>query len=339
MAAEEKKTELLVGLFVFCGLVLLGVLILQFSRIGDLFREKYPITVTFSDASNLSKAAPVRLGGATIGRVSEKPVLDDNLLVNVPLSIYREFNIPQGSTFKIGKDGLMGDTLIVITPPPKGSSAGFIPEGEVIGGDVGAGLEELQSSAEEIAGQTMDILKEIKVALGDLNHAIGTFDKEILAKENIENFNNALKTLNGSLSKFDTKVLSDTNTSNIEGALKGFKESSEKLSGQIERLGPVLDKASGAFDQIDPTLAEFRTTAAGFTKTADKATAFIDEIQSNKGLLDALLKDEKLREDFVNLIANLEETGILRYKNSEKREAATKEEEKKFNWPFRKGPR
>jgi len=45
MAANSKKTELLVGIFLFVGILLLSLLVLQFGRIGDLLRGSYDIRV------------------------------------------------------------------------------------------------------------------------------------------------------------------------------------------------------------------------------------------------------------------------------------------------------
>ena len=55
MANSPKRIETLVGFFLFVGLALLGVLIMQFGRFADRFRGVYTITATFSDASGLIK--------------------------------------------------------------------------------------------------------------------------------------------------------------------------------------------------------------------------------------------------------------------------------------------
>jgi ABC-type transporter Mla subunit MlaD len=75
MATTERRTEFVVGLFLFIGLILLGALIVQFGRFGDRVRGHYPITVVFDDASGLIKGSEVRMGGARIGKVEEHPEL------------------------------------------------------------------------------------------------------------------------------------------------------------------------------------------------------------------------------------------------------------------------
>ena len=65
MATSPKRIETLVGFFLFVGLTLLGILIMQFGRFADRFQGVYTVTVSFSDASGLIKGSQVRLSGAT----------------------------------------------------------------------------------------------------------------------------------------------------------------------------------------------------------------------------------------------------------------------------------
>ena len=75
MATNSKKTETLVGVFLFLGLAMLGAIILLFGNIGDLFKKRYEIKVNFKEAPGIIKGSTVRLRGAKIGQVAEKPKL------------------------------------------------------------------------------------------------------------------------------------------------------------------------------------------------------------------------------------------------------------------------
>ena len=75
MPVREKKRERLAGLFVLIGLLLLGVLIVEFGRFGDRFRGHYPLYVEFPDTAGIIKNSEVRLRGAKIGRVATRPEL------------------------------------------------------------------------------------------------------------------------------------------------------------------------------------------------------------------------------------------------------------------------
>ena len=47
---NRKRSELLVGLFLFLGLCLLGGMILKFGNLGDMFRDQYTIELRYPTA-------------------------------------------------------------------------------------------------------------------------------------------------------------------------------------------------------------------------------------------------------------------------------------------------
>jgi phospholipid/cholesterol/gamma-HCH transport system substrate-binding protein len=64
MATNSKKTETLVGVFLFLGLAMLGTIILLFGNIGDLFKKRYEIKVNFKEAAGIIKGSTVRSEGS-----------------------------------------------------------------------------------------------------------------------------------------------------------------------------------------------------------------------------------------------------------------------------------
>jgi phospholipid/cholesterol/gamma-HCH transport system substrate-binding protein len=77
MIDSDKKTEMLVGLFLFVGLLLLGGLILQFGRVREVFKDTYHLRVAFANASGIKEGSPVFLGGSRVGKVDKKPALNE----------------------------------------------------------------------------------------------------------------------------------------------------------------------------------------------------------------------------------------------------------------------
>src|SRR5689334_15627534 len=101
MAESNQRTQLVAGIFVLCGIVLLGGLIMEFGPLRHWMRKPYTIQAVFSDAQNLIKGAPVRRAGSPIGKVATAPELVENFKgVKVSLDIYPEFKIPKGSKLK-----------------------------------------------------------------------------------------------------------------------------------------------------------------------------------------------------------------------------------------------
>ena len=135
MAATQSRPEIFVGLFLFIGLAMLGGLILQFGKYSDKLKGHYSLTIVFEDASGVIKGSEVRMGGARIGQVTNLPELNDEIKVEVELSIMAAIRIPEGSTFQINSASLLGDKLIVVTPPAdQERNGGFFAQNSRIDG-------------------------------------------------------------------------------------------------------------------------------------------------------------------------------------------------------------
>lgn len=318
MKHETKRTEVLVGLFLLFGMVLLGGLILRFSSIRERFRERDQFTVVFSDASGLSLGAPVRLGGTTIGRVDQAPRLDASGKVGVRISVYRddENRIPRGSRLTIAKEGLLGDSYIAITRP-EDTSAGYFMPGESLSGSSTTGLDTLQESAGKISGDIEALVAELRTGVKDFNAAIARMNAEVLSKENSENVRSSLASLNSALEKLDQQVLSAENTGSVKETLASLRSTSESLSERVKQLDPILAKGESAMTSFGEAADSFKKSGTAFTKAAEKAGRTFGEASEGDGLLAALLNDPKLRDDFKVLIANLRSRGVIFYKDQE----------------------
>ena len=97
MPKKKEKNATFVGLFLFFGLVCLGIMIAKFSNISGSFNGDYHLQLTFPDASGLVKDSGVTYGGAKVGRVLGKPVLQDDQSVLVNVKINGDVKVPVGS--------------------------------------------------------------------------------------------------------------------------------------------------------------------------------------------------------------------------------------------------
>jgi phospholipid/cholesterol/gamma-HCH transport system substrate-binding protein len=89
MTAQERSTQLRVGIFMAIGLSAIALMVVYFGRFGDSVRGFYRIRVDYPNASGIYKGASVLLAGAKIGFVENNPViLPDMDGVAVNLKIY-----------------------------------------------------------------------------------------------------------------------------------------------------------------------------------------------------------------------------------------------------------
>jgi len=332
MPQSPKRIETLVGLFLFLGLALLGTLILQFGRFSDSFRGGYNLTAFFTDASEVIKGSEVRLAGAKIGRVVERPELTTNEKwkgkVGVKLVIWDDAPpLDRNSVFQIKSVNFLGDMVITVTPPrpPDEEDGQNFKDGDEVAGGGPSGLEALQSDAQHIAedarelmargGDTLskidNALDELRFVTGQLTESIDRVNSGLLADENMENFRGALVDLRGATANIkDASLEIKPLIANAQGAVNSFDRAAEEAQGtfaqassEISKLGPALEKVPRAVDSI--------------AQVADDASETLKNVKNSDGLLGTLAYDREVKDDAKTFLKNLRHYGILRYRDAE----------------------
>jgi len=347
MSAAEKKSTGIVGFFVFFGLVITGILIVQFGRFSERFRDNYKITAEFHDAKGLVAHSPVNMRGARVGKVVSKPKLNDFGMIEVELRIDSRIKIPKGSQFQISSAGIMGDMVITIKPS-EDDSAGYIENGARIQGKGGGGLDALQNDAAEIASDARIMMKNASVAMEKASTTMSKIDGTL-----DEDLNTTVTTIN-------KNVLNTKNTTHIASILKNIDDTSAEIKKSGAALQPILAevkstlqtintatgsanktfvKASEQIEKIEPALSNLPETLASFKQAAEKASKLMDNvggvvnetkktvttINNSKGLLSTLTQDEEVTDDTKNFVKNLREHGILGYRDESKPEESPRD--------------
>ena len=322
MPAREKRRERTAGLFVLIGLLLLGVLIVEFGRFGDRFKDHYPLYIEFPDTAGIIKNSEVRLRGAKVGRVATKPELvitaGATSTVKMEMRIRNNVKIPRDSTFQIGSSGLLGDKFIEIIPPEKETGL-YYESGDTIIGVGAGGFDAIKSDAETIARDASKLLKDAKK----------TFEKIDLALISIKRVGDSM---NITMTKVNDGFLSKENLDNFHKAMAAFEASSRNLKTASEDLKPAVTEARLAMVSIKKAADGAQTLIADAQRDIPKALESIDRaattaeetltaLRSKDGLFGAMAYDRKTGTNTKEFIRNLKRYGILRY-----RDDATKEE-------------
>lgn len=317
MGDSSRKTELWVGVFLFVGLALLGGLIVQFGRFGDRLRGKYSLTIVFDDASGLIKGSEVRMGGARIGKVAEQPELNESVKVQVTVSVDDAIRIPENAMFQIASATLLGDKMIVITPPETSTSR-YIQPGSVLRGGGPSGLDAIQNNAEAVSRDARRLMQE----------AESTFLKVDSAVDDIRIVTGRLA---DTLEKINESVLSEKNLSHIDGTLANLDQTTAEWAKASATLEPTVadarraiqavEKAAANADQrigqLEPALRDVPKAVASISRAADKAGSAIERAEKGQGLLGTLAYDHEVTQDAKTFIRNLKQQGILRYRDKE----------------------
>lgn len=339
---NERKTELLVGIFLLVGLLLLGVIIMQFGTVRDLFKGSYHLRVSFPDAAGIKDGSPVVLGGARIGKVRSTPTLNSTFTgVVIDLEIFEGVQIPTDATFQISSAGLMGDALIDIKPTGK-ITDDFLPVDHnlLIEGKASA-LGDIGQTATQVAEKVEVVLDDMKIALKDVKEAMAKINKDTLSESTIADFKSSMEHLSGTMKRLDEKVLGDENADNLKAAIAdvkegaaGFKASGKNVEEATKKLGPMLDKLDPAIAKIDKVIATADEALKAIKSGADGFASFTRKLNTSDGLLQALMSDPALKDDFKDLISNMRRRGVVFYRDDAAKQDAADEAKRRQPTPL-----
>jgi phospholipid/cholesterol/gamma-HCH transport system substrate-binding protein len=140
---DKQHTELLVGIFMLCGIIAISFLALRMGDVELFNNDEYVIQAKFTSASGLREGAYVEMAGVTVGKVKKIEFDPDNYLAVVNISLPKSITVPDDSIASIRTAGIIGDKFMKISA---GGSDTYVEAGmEIIETEPSINLEELIS--------------------------------------------------------------------------------------------------------------------------------------------------------------------------------------------------
>ncbi len=286
---EKSRIEIKVGLFVLLGLVLLAILMLQFSKSTSVFRGTYNLKLHAANVGGLKQRAAVLLAGVQVGSVWDIQLAPDGKSVTILLKIYDDYKIYGDARFVIEQSGFLGDQYVSVNPTenklPPWQDGADVPCDEPFN------LQEVARSASGFIQRIDETAKKLDDSVTDLRRVVlnaSTLTNFSDTMVNMRNFSEQAMTTVG-----DINGLIATNGEEVGLAVSNLV----CFSQQMNRLG---DNAQTILDTNGATI-----TAA--TKNIETSTevlnSLLNNIQSGKGLAGTVLQNEQLATN-VQAIAN-----------------------------------
>lgn len=336
MAVTKQRTELLVGVFLLFGLLLLAALIFQFGRFSGRGGDNYSLFLVVRDAAGLKVGAPVRLGGVAIGKVGSEPELSSDFSrLSVELLIDADQRVPKGSLLSLATSGLLGDAFVRIEPPEVRATE-FYEEGDRINAGAGVqSLDDLATGAVQTLDQASEVLLEVGESVTAINKIFARFDEEVLDPENLDNVRSILSDLQKSSERIEIAsrriepILNEVEaaTADTRGAATSATKAFTHIENEVDEITKSLSSAEPVIGELDGTLDDLR-------ETLQSLNSLLHEVEHGGGLTSALIQDSELRRDLQSFLDKLERNGILRYPREgsgslQSRPASNRTEERK----------
>ncbi len=140
---ENMTSELLVGIFILCGIISITFLALKMGNVDFFSNKHYSIHARFVSASGLKEGAFVEMAGVPVGKVKSIIYNPEEYLAIVTFIIEKQVQIPDDAIASIRTSGIIGDKFVKITA---GGSPDYLESGmEIIETEPSINLEELIS--------------------------------------------------------------------------------------------------------------------------------------------------------------------------------------------------
>jgi phospholipid/cholesterol/gamma-HCH transport system substrate-binding protein len=288
---DKPRLEWKVGLFVFIGLVLLGVLLVQFSKGTTFFRQTYDIRLHAAGVGGLKPSAQVLMSGVQVGTVTDMQLAPDAKSVTITLRIYRQYVLHKDARFVIEQSGFLGDQYVGILPTK--NEGGKFKSGDEAWAETPLDLQEVARSA---AG----FIQHLDSAATNINDALGEARRTILSARALTNlsltFDNLQRVSERSLLVVDNvDALVGTNRPALTASVSNLLVFSEQINESARALRELLATNS-------PEIGAAVSNIESSTETVKK---LLDGVQEGKGLAGKLLENEQVAANLSQIVSNL----------------------------------
>jgi phospholipid/cholesterol/gamma-HCH transport system substrate-binding protein len=298
---SEQRHELKVGVFVVIGLVLIGALMLYFSKAQSFFTPTYTLFVRITNVGGLKKDAKVMLSGIEIGSVEGIALSSDEKTAIVKLKLLRQYKIHKDARFKIAALGLLGDQNVAVVPTK--NAAPLLEEGETVQGEGPVELEEIILTIKDLAPSAHDAIDQLKILGVQLNTSVKRLDNVVLNEQTLGHLTNAVRNFQSVSEKAITAV---------EDVDAMFKTNTPALNTTMTNLSKFSEQLNGLADELNQTIITNRTTLTHAMENLEKASVTVNElvndVHSGKGIAGSLIEDRELKLEMSAIITNLSST-------------------------------
>lgn len=255
---STKRIQVIVGAFIFFGLVVILGTIFTLGADKALFKSYARLNAHFDQVQGLAEGSVVSLSGIVVGNVEEIGFSNEAKNLNITLKIEEKYleRITKGSQVEIRTQGALGDKFVFIIPGPRDEAP--MKDGDILEVAKATDILGIMSERGQETERVFDIILELHKMVKTIN------DGEKLGLI-LNNMAEASANLNASTS--EAKRIT-------AGLAQGSPEL--RLNRSLEKFENIVDKidrGQGSLGALinDPTVHERLKTLLGTTSPRKNA--------------------------------------------------------------------
>ena len=290
---EKSRLESKVGLFVFIGLALLAVLIVQFSKGTSLFRGTYALKLHATNIGGLKQKAGVLLAGVNVGSVQHIHLDEGGTNVTITLQIYKDYPIYHDARFVIEQSGFLGDQYVSVIPTM--NTQPVLTNNADVFCQEPFNLQEVARGAAGFVQRLDETAKKLDASVTDLRARV--LNEQTLASFGTSITNLQLFTEQAVDAVHGINRIIGTNDAQIAIAVSNLV----LFSTQLDQLG------HSAQDILATNGANLTAATKNIQELTITAQQLAADVQAGKGLAGTLLQNPQLSTNVQSLAENLSE--------------------------------
>jgi phospholipid/cholesterol/gamma-HCH transport system substrate-binding protein len=288
MNESPNRRPVIVGLFVFIGLIFLLSGILIIGNLRETFKNKMEVLSLFDDVSGLQKGNNVWFSGVKIGTVSNLRFYGKSQVeVSMKIETKAQQYIRKDAKVKISSDGLIGNRILIIYGGT--ARAAEVQEGDTLKVEKTFSSEDMINTLQENNKNILAITADFKLISKKLAEGDGTVGKLLNDNSVYMNINAATASLQSAAAK------------------------AQQLAGSLAVFSSGLNKKGTLANELTTDTVIFKSVKASvfrFHQIADSATMFITGLKkagdNPHTSIGVLLHDEESGARLKQTIRNLE---------------------------------
>jgi len=298
MQSKDNKRAIIVGLFIFLGLLFLLAGILAIGNLRSTFVRKIHLTAVFEDVNGLQSGNNIWYSGVKIGTVHDMSFFGDSQVrVTIKIDEKSQQYIRKDAKVKISTDGLIGNKIIVIyggtvLAPP-------VVDGDTLGVEVTASSEEMIAVLQENNRNLLAITTDFKTISKNMAEGNGTVGKLLKDETLYNSLGVTLASLQRSSAHAEklTAAISDYGAKlNSEGSLANDLVTDttvfKNVQASVQQLKQMTTTASDAADNL-------KTASTNISNATSK-------LENKNSPIGVLLYDEASAEHLKKTLRNLD---------------------------------
>jgi phospholipid/cholesterol/gamma-HCH transport system substrate-binding protein len=292
MNESSNKNTVIVGLFVFLGLVFFIAGIFLVGDLHNTFKSKMEVVSLFKDVNGLKVGNNIWFSGVKIGTVNKLNFQgESDVKVIMSIEIKAQTYIHKNAHVKVSSDGFIGNKILVIYGGT--SESAIVEEGDTLSVEPTFTTEDMVNTLQENNNNFLAISSDIKIISAKLVAGEGTIGKLL-------NDNSVYNNINAATTSLHT---ASVKAQELVNSLSTFSSGLNKNG----TLAYELTNDTVVFETIKETVLQLQhisDTTALLVANLNKA------LKNPNSPIGILLHDEESGANVKEIIKNLESSSI-----------------------------